>query len=104
MQTSNRNSDKDSELVNNSKRAVRTAFIGAIAQFEKGFGYLWGHGKNKENLTDSEKKFLSLWLQVRNYILDCGNEQTRIIDREAEKFIVKWNGYQYKFDFKPRKG
>lgn len=96
-------SEKDLELNNNCKRAVRTSFIGALANFEKGFGYLWGHGKPKdEALTDNEKLFLQRWLQVRESVLDCGNTQCRIIDREFDKFIIKYNGFQYKFSIKPR--
>lgn len=94
--------DKGLVLNNNTKRAIRTAFIGAIAQFERNFGYLWGHNKQKEELTDNQKKFLELWLQVRNSILDLGNAQCRIIDKEFEKYIIKYNGYQYKFNMKPR--
>ncbi len=95
--------NKDEQLNSNCKRAVKTSFIGALANFEKGFGYLWGYGKSKEeSLTDHEKLFLHRWLQVRESVLDCGNAQCRIIDREFEKFIVKYNGFQYKFNVKPR--
>lgn len=103
MNQQNRSLDKDLALQANTNRAIRTTFIGAIAQFEKGFGYLWGHNKSKgEPLTDSEQRFLKLWLQVRNSVLDCGNEQSRVIDREFEKFIVRYNGYQYKFEVRPK--
>lgn len=102
MNRQNKDSDKDLELNSNVHRAIRTTFIGAISQFEKSFGYLWGHGKDKSEITENQKKFLDLWLQTRNNILDFGNAQSRIIDREFEKFIVKYNGYQYKFQVKPR--
>ncbi len=98
----NNNLEKDSELATNCKRAIRTTFIGAISQFERSFGYLWGHNKPKEELTENQKKFLELWLQTRKNILDCGNEQSRIINNEFEKYIVKYNGYQYKFKVVPR--
>lgn len=92
-------SEKDLELEANCKRAIRTAFIGAISQFEQSFGYLWGHGKKPEYLTENEKKFQKLWLQTRENILDSGNRQSRIINKEFEKFVVEYVGYQYKFVF-----
>lgn len=102
MNQQNKDLDKDLELSKNVHRAIRTAFIGAISQFEKSFGYLWGHGKDKAEITENQQRFLDLWLQTRINILDCGNAQSRIIEREFEKFIVKYNGYQYKFQVKPR--
>jgi len=114
----NKNNDN---LNSNVNRAIRTTFIGAIAQFEKSFGYLWGHNKDRYTLTDSEKNFLRLWLPTRNAVLDCGNEQSRVIDREFRKFTVTKNtyksqsscntridpetgeiNYNYVFDVKPR--
>ncbi len=93
-------SARDSELEGNCKRAIRTTFIGAIAQFERHFGYLWGHCIDKDKLTENQKKFLDLWNHTRNNILDAGNQQSRIVTREFEKYTVKYIGYQYKFKFK----
>lgn len=94
MYQQNNNYPKGSDLSKNCGRAIKTTMIGAIAKFEEAFGYLWGQGK--EELTENEKKFLNLWLQTRNKVLDCGNEQSRIVDKEFKKYIVKYN-YQYKF-------
>lgn len=93
-------SSRDLELNSNCKRAIKTTMIGALSRFEKSFGYLWGHGKSEakgDKLTDHEKIFLELWLKLREEVLDCGNEQSRIVDKEFDKFIVRFNGYQYKF-------
>jgi hypothetical protein len=94
MYQQSNNLQRDSDLNKNCNRAIKTTMIGAISRFEKAFGYLWGQGK--EQLTENEQKFLALWLQTRNEVLDCGNEQSRIIDKEFKKHIVKPN-YQYKF-------
>lgn len=83
-------SPKDLELAKNVKRAITTTFIGAIAELEKNIGYLWGHGKTE--LTENEKKWLAVWENVRNNILDIGNGQCRIMDREFEKYNVKYVG------------
>lgn len=59
-------------------KRFQTTMIGALHEFEKSFGYLWGHHKvNDEDLTDNELKFLDLWDNTRNHILNNGNNQMR---------------------------
>jgi hypothetical protein len=70
--------------------------IGALFEFEKAFGYLWGQDKNEENLTTNELDFLDRWDAVRNQILNNGNNQLR----KAISDLSKNNGdikYNYKF-------
>ena len=102
MSQSQKDSPRDLELKANVKRAITTSFIGAISEFEKAFGYIWGH--NKQELTENQQKFLELWKQIRNNIMNVGNEQCRIMDREFEKFDVKYVGRYYQFKVKPRNG
>ena len=70
--------------------------IGAIFEFEKAFGYLWGQNKNPDFLTEIEDDFRYRWENVRNQILNNGNSQLRkcLVDLEN---INGDNKYHYKF-------
>jgi hypothetical protein len=77
-------------------KRFQTTMIGALFEFEKAFGYLWGQDKNEENLTTNELDFLDRWDAVRNQILNNGNNQLR----KAISDLSKNNGdikYNYKF-------
>lgn len=78
-------------------KRFQTTMIGALYEFEKTFGYLWGHEKNEnENLTDKEEKFLDMWEETRNKILNNGNNQLR----KAISEISKAKGQvKYKYNF-----
>ena len=80
-----------------SKR-FQTTMIGAISEFEKSFGYLWGIDKSEdEQLTDREEKFLDIWEDTRNRILNNGNNQLRKALSEVKNNNVRYN---YKFKMK----
>lgn len=78
--------------------------IGSLFEFEKAFGYLWGHNKDEEALTERELDFLELWDTVRNQILNNGNNQLRkaIADLghgQNIKYNYKFNKYHRKDDY-----
>ena len=79
-------------------KRFQTTMIGALSEFEKAFGYLRGHHKPEdEDLTDKEEKFLDIWEETRNRILNNGNNQLR----KAVSEIKKNEGnlkYNYKFN------
>ena len=79
---------------------LKTSFIGALSQFEQEFGYLWGHGKGQDELTDEELKMRIKWEKVRNNVLNNGNNQIRAIQNELTQYTVKWNRYQYNISVK----
>lgn len=78
-------------------KRMQTTMIGALSEMEKAFGYLWGYHKSEsEPLTDKEEKFLDIWEETRNRILNNGNNQIR----KAISEIKQHNGqikYNYKF-------
>lgn len=77
-------------------KRFQTTMIGALHEFEKSFGYLWGHHKNdNEALTDKEEQFLDLWEDTRNRILNNGNNQLRKSLAEIKKSNTI--SYTYKF-------
>ena len=77
-------------------KRFQTTMIGALFEFEKAFGYLWGQDKEYDNLTDKELEFSELWDDTRNQILNNGNNQLR----KAISDLSKSNGtikYNYRF-------
>lgn len=92
--------DPDQEAI--LKKRIQTTMIGALDQFEKSFGYLWGQEKfEDEELTDKEEKFLEIWEETRNRILNNGNNQLRKAVSEFNKTTGKLK-YNYKFIRKDR--
>jgi hypothetical protein len=87
--------DNSSKLI--LTKRFQTTMIGALFEFEKAFGYLWGQDKNEEDLTDNELDFLDRWDTVRNQILNNGNNQLRkaIVDLSKNNGNIKYN---YKFN------
>lgn len=86
--------------MNNIEKALltkrfQTTMIGALFEFEKSFGYLWGQNKEDNELTDKEIEFGELWDYVRNKVLNNGNNQLRktLADLEKESSVQ----YNYKF-------
>lgn len=77
-------------------KRIQTTMIGAIFEFEKNFGYLWGLDKEDNELTIEEQKFRIKWENTRNNILNNGNNQLRkcLSDIEKTSDQVKYN---YKF-------
>ena len=79
-------------------KRIQTTMIGALHEFEKTFGYLWGCQKEEdEELTDKEYKFLDIWEETRNNILNNGNNQLRKCISELEKSHGKNIKYNYNF-------
>jgi hypothetical protein len=81
---------------------IRTAFVGALAQFEDSFGFLWGHGKVKDSLTEEEQKMRDLWDQTRTSVLNNGNTQLRASQNEIANHIVTWNRHHMDLPVKPK--
>ena len=83
--------DNSSKLI--LTKRFQTTMIGALFEFEKAFGYLWGHEKEDHELTDNELDFLDRWDAVRNQILNNGNNQLRkaLVDLSKNNGNVKYN-------------
>lgn len=86
--------DSKLRLLQIIEQKMNTSFIGALAKFEKYFGWLWGHGKLYQELSDQERRFRSAWRQARMEVLDNGNDQMRAISQEADRYTMRWNGFQ----------
>lgn len=85
--------EKPTELKERLKRSIstkmRTAFIGALSQFEQFFGTIWGHNKPEEILTINQLEMKKRWEQVRNNILNNGNNQLRAAEAELETYDIR---------------
>lgn len=79
------------------EKRMTTIMIGALARFEENFDYLWD--KDKANAD----YFFSLWQKARQEILDYGNNQIRLAEKDLEKLQInkptKYK-YQYRFDMR----
>lgn len=93
-------SESNKRLSNIIRKNFETVIIGAIAEFEDSFGYIWGIDKEGDELTDKEKVAREVWEDVRKTILDKGNNKKRASLRELSNHDVKWNKYRYDFKVK----
>ena len=90
------------QLLQIISKKFQTTMIGALDSFEKAFGYLWGHGKKTSELTNEEAENRVIWEQVRNDILNKGNNQSRAAQEEASRYNVTYEGYRTEFIIKRR--
>lgn len=79
-------------------KRFQTTMIGALHQFEKYFGYLWGIGMDEDEMTDQQLDARDRWELARNQILNNGNNQLRqmLLDIENNHNNIKTQ-YKYKF-------
>jgi hypothetical protein len=97
MTRENKGDKMDQDQENILKKRIQTTMIGALHEFEKSFGYLWGQDKSEdEELTEKEDKFLDIWEDTRNKILNNGNNQLRKAVSEINKIQGNLK-YNYKF-------
>lgn len=93
--------------MNNEKsiltKRFQTTMIGALYEFEKSFGYLWGYNKTEDEfLTEKEEKFLDIWEETRNKILNNGNNQLRKAVSEINN--CHRDSIKYHYNFNTQKG
>lgn len=100
----NNNYDEQSKerLRRNVETKIRTTMIGALSLLETKFGFLWGQGKPKGQLTDNELDMDQLKDELRTEILNNGNNQLRSALAEINQYTITWNKYQY--DFRQKEG
>ncbi len=82
-------------------KRFQTTMIGALFEFEKAFGHLWGQDKDEDSLTEQELDFLDRWDFARNQVLNNGNNQLRKALADLDKCSGNTK-YTYRF-YKNRK-
>ena len=78
-------------------RRFQTTMIGALFEFEKSFGYLWGQDKDIDELTAEELRFNDLWEETRHRILNNGNNQLRKTISDFSQHNHAQTKYKYNF-------
>ena len=92
---SNKYKDKSKKRLSNIVTTkMKTSFIGAISACENNIGFLWGHGRDEDSLTEEELAMKEIWESVRSKILDNGNAQLRACINEINQYTIDWNRYQ----------
>lgn len=91
----NRHVDKN-HLEREVASRMNTIMIGILATLEKSvFGRLWGQQKCDEKgyiieeLTEEEEQWLAEWENVRDEILDKGNNQIKLMKQDLRKYMIK---------------
>lgn len=80
---------EDKKLKIAIKKRIETTMIGALASIEKHFGHVWGHPN-----VDNEELF-AVYQELRQEILDKGNNQIRSLDGDFEPFEITKRKYHY---------
>jgi|APGre2960657404_1045060.scaffolds.fasta_scaffold00218_6 hypothetical protein len=71
----NQNNSSRRQIIDQMETRFKTIMIGSIARFEKEFGALWNN--NNEPTNDQEVYFGDKWEDLRQDLLDHGNNQIR---------------------------
>lgn len=79
---------------------LKTTMIGSLSKFESNFGFLWGHGKPVDELTEQELDFKEKWDATRNEVLNQGNNCLRSLMTEIDGYTVSFNKFEYNFTVK----
>lgn len=84
------------KIIKDIETRLKTIMIGSISRMEKSFGYLWNYGD--EPNTATEEQFADKWEDLREDILNHGNQQIRLAINLLEKHFKKPHyNYNYKF-------
>tara|TARA_B100000959_G_C14975039_1_gene621227 strand:+ start:2286 stop:2663 length:378 start_codon:yes stop_codon:yes gene_type:complete len=83
---------------------MKTSFIGAISACESHIGFLWGHGKPDNELSEEEVSMKEIWENVRAQILDNGNSQLRATMNEMNQYTISWTRYHVDLNIEKEDG
>lgn len=103
------------KLIEQTEKKFKTTFIGALNQFEKKFGFLWGYEDKGVSLDEDQLElkeileeegfdasyFQKLWQEVRTAILHNGNNQSRALQEEIGQHQIAYNRFTLTMPVKP---
>jgi hypothetical protein len=99
--------DSKKRLLEIIEKKFKTTFIGALSEFERKFGVLWGDKNYGGSLTKAQIMSMSqdmieeLWLEARDHILTQSNKQMKSVFSEIEEYYtVYWERYRLNFKVK----
>lgn len=79
-----------------ARKKIQTTMIGALDSIEKKFGFLW------QGDSSQDKRLHDLFMELRQEILDRGNDQMRNLDSEINQYDVEWLRYHLTLPVKRR--
>jgi len=82
------------------EKRIRTTMIGALACVEEKFGQFW-KTENNEKMTAEQASLYQLFQEIRSVILDNGNNQIRLLDKDIDNFNVEAKKYHIQFKVDP---
>lgn len=81
---------------------IQTAFVGALALFEKHLGEVWGHGIPDAHRTPEQRRLKVAWDACRTAVLDHGNRQRRSARSEVTEYEIVWLRHRARLNVQPR--
>jgi len=81
------------KLTNAIKQKFDSTIIGSLFLLEKNLGFLWGHGLEISDLTESQLEYRKLWEVMRKELLDAGHSNARAAKSEISNYTISWNRY-----------
>lgn len=87
------------KLENIITKRIKTTMIGAVAAVEESLKQFWDNGGEK--LTEEQERIFNLFQEMRSKILDNGNNQIRLIEKDLDNFNVELKIYHISFPVIP---
>ncbi len=80
------------------KKKMTTIMVGAIDEFEKSFGEVWGHKFTSDEKNDDELDMTAIWNMCRNEVFDRGNAQIRAMFNEIDTYEIELIRHTVRFN------
>jgi len=90
------------QIMDQIEKRFKTIMIGSLARFEKEFGYLWNN--EEEPNTKQEVYFREKWEELRNDLLDHGNNQIRHGLQDLGRYLSSVEKYNLQIFYKQPEG
>ena len=88
--------DSKERLKKIARKKIQTTMIGALDTIEKHLGFLW------EDDSQQSRQLREIYSNVRQEILDRGNDQIRNLDNELNQYDIEWLRYHLTLPVKRR--
>lgn len=73
-------------------KRIQTTMIGALAAIEEKFKDFWTP-KDGDKMTEEQQSLYNIFQEIRSSILDNGNNQIRLLEKDIEQFDVEARQY-----------
>lgn len=83
-------------LKNLIEKRMKTVMVGSLASFEEKFEQFW-KPEPGQKMTKEQELLQKLFQEVRSSILDKGNNQIRLLEKDLENFNVEAKKYHLQF-------